>query len=159
MGVASIFLFDANGALNMGLQKRPFLFTDRVPFSWDPAAPPSGRQPGEDGVWCGSGGSSVNGIGGERGGSLWGGDAEGGGGGGGFDGGVPSKKDWGFALERVRNCCFLFPSDFLVSISFAVLFVSVFHLPALAFEVVRHLCRHELRCACPISYYSTVRCV
>lgn len=93
VGVASIFLFDANGALNMGLQKRPFLFTDKVPFSWNPAAPPSGKQPGEDGVWCGSGGSSV-GSGGEGGKRLWGGDA---------GGGVVSKDDWGFALERVRT--------------------------------------------------------
>ncbi|CAN0029761.1 unnamed protein product, partial [Ectocarpus fasciculatus] len=90
VGVASMRFFDSNGSLNMGLQKRPFLFTDRAPFSWDPAAPPSGREPGQDGVWCGSGGG-------------------GGGGGGGDDGvdggrdGILSKDDWGFALERMRE--------------------------------------------------------
>ncbi|CAN0337331.1 unnamed protein product, partial [Ectocarpus fasciculatus] len=91
VGVASMRFFDSNGSLNMGLQKRPFLFTDRAPFSWDPAAPPSGREPGQDGVWCGSGGGG------------------GGGGGGGDDGvdggrdGILSKDDWGFALERMRE--------------------------------------------------------
>lgn len=73
-------LFDVNGALNMGLQKRPFLFTAKAPFSWDPAAPPSGREPGEDGVWCGGGGDNNDGD--ER---------------------ALSKEDLGFALERVRE--------------------------------------------------------
>lgn len=96
VGVASMRLFDANGALNMGLQKRPFLFTAKAPFSWDPAAPPSGREPGEDGVWCGSGGSS-------------GGDNDG-------DERALSKEDLGFALERVRDetfCCSLLESQTL----------------------------------------------
>lgn len=85
VGVASMRFFDANGSLNMGLQKRPFLFTDRAPFSWDPAAPPSGREPGQDGVWCGSGGGDDGGDGGRD--------------------GILSKDDWGFALERVRRVC------------------------------------------------------
>ncbi|CAM9679195.1 unnamed protein product, partial [Ectocarpus sp. 4 AP-2014] len=83
VGVASMRFFDANGSLNMGLQKRPFLFTDRAPFSWDPAAPPSGREPGQDGVWCGSGGGDDGGDGGRD--------------------GILSKGDWGFALERMRE--------------------------------------------------------
>lgn len=95
VGVASMRLFDANGSLHMGLQKRPFLFTDKVPFSWDPAAPPSGRQPGEDGVWCDNGeiGCSGGGGGGNR-------EPEG-------NDGTLSKEDWGFALERVRRALLL----------------------------------------------------
>lgn len=109
VGVASMRLFDANGSLHTGLQKRPFLFTDNVPFSWDPAAPPSGRQPGEDGVWCDVGGD--------------GGDGGSGGGGvhetGGNDGAL-SKEDWGFALERVRRAlgCFSPSVTFFGSLSF-----------------------------------------
>ncbi|CAN0325679.1 unnamed protein product, partial [Ectocarpus sp. 12 AP-2014] len=83
VGVASMRFFDANGSLNMGLQKRPFLFTDRAPFSWDPAAPPSGREPGQDGVWCGSCDGDDGGDGGRD--------------------GILSKDDWGFALERMRE--------------------------------------------------------
>lgn len=69
--------FDANGSLNMGLQKRSFRFTDKIPFSWNPAAPPTGREPGEDGVWC-------SGSWGDR--CL---EAR------------ASREDWGFELERV----------------------------------------------------------
>lgn len=73
--------FDANGSLAMGLQKRQFQFTSKLPFSWDPAAPPSGREPGEDGVWCGvaDGGASGEPC---------------------FDDDIP-KEDWGFRLEQV----------------------------------------------------------
>ena len=98
VGVATMRLFDANGSLHMGLQKRPFLFTDKVPFCWDPAAPPSGRQPGEDGVWCDLGGETG---GGGRGGGGVNHEAEG-------DDGALSREDWGFALERVRRSFSLF---------------------------------------------------
>lgn len=81
MGVASMRFFDSNGSLAMGLQKRPFLFTDKLPFSWNPAAPPSGKEPGEVGVWCD----------GRRG--PWG-DGE-------CSNDNVCKEDWGFRLERV----------------------------------------------------------
>ena len=87
VGVASMRFFDANGSLKMGLQKRPFQFTDKLPFSWDPSAPPSGKQPGEDGVWCGCG------VGSDANDEPWWGDQ--------YSGdGIP-EEDWGFRLERV----------------------------------------------------------
>ncbi|CAM9954479.1 unnamed protein product, partial [Laminaria digitata] len=83
VGVASMRFFDSNGSLAMGLQKRPFLFTDKLPFSWNPAAPPSGKEPGQDGVWCD----------GRRG--PWG-DEE-------CSNDNVCKEDWGFRLERMRE--------------------------------------------------------
>lgn len=83
MGVASMRFFDSNGSLAMGLQKRPFLFTNKLPFSWNPAAPPSGKEPGEDGVWCD----------GRRG--PWGDDE--------CSNDDVCKEDWGFRLERVSS--------------------------------------------------------
>lgn len=81
VGVASMRFFDANGSLAMGLQKRPFQFTYKLPFAWDPAAPPSGKEPGDNGVWCGGrGGSWSDQLSGDE---------------------IP-KEDWGFRLERVR---------------------------------------------------------
>lgn len=94
VGLASTRFFDANGSLAMGLQKRPFKFTTKSAFAWDPAAPPSGKEPGENGIWCWSGG----GDGGGGGGSDQLGCSPNGHG----DGGV-AKEDWGFRLERVRN--------------------------------------------------------
>lgn len=85
MGVASMRFFDENGSLVMGLQKRPFRFTDKMPFSWDPAAPPSGREPEEGGSWYGS--DVVGGV--SRGDRSTEDDAT-------------RKADWGFQLERVR---------------------------------------------------------
>lgn len=95
VGVASMRFFDVNGSLKMGLQKRPFQFTNKLPFSWDPAAPPSGREPGEDGVWFGCGGSN------DAGPDLWDdlySDEE-----------MP-KEDWGFQLERVGVGSFSVPT-------------------------------------------------
>lgn len=86
VGVASMRFFDSNGSLKMGLQKRPFQFTNKLPFSWNPAAPPSGKEPGEDGVWfgCGGGNDPVP--------DQWGDPYS--------DDEMP-KGDWGFQLERV----------------------------------------------------------
>lgn len=88
VGVASMRFFDANGSLVMGLQKRPFEFTDKMPSSWDPAAPPSGREAGENGMWCraASGGEHC------------------------FDEEIP-REDCGFLLERV-SVSFFFSLSF-----------------------------------------------
>lgn len=95
VGVASMRFFDANGSLAMGLQKRPFQFTSKLPFSWDPASPPSGREPGEDGVWCGVAD-----------GDAWDEQC--------FDDNNTPKEDWGFRLEQVReSSCHAPPRTFL----------------------------------------------
>lgn len=90
VGLASMRFFDANGSLAMGLQKRPFKFTTKRAFAWNPAAPPSGREPGESGIWC---------CGGANGGGDHQSDCSANGH---NDDGV-AKEDWGFRLERVRE--------------------------------------------------------
>lgn len=90
VGLASMRFFDANGSLTMGLQKRPFKFTTKRAFAWNPAAPPSGREPGATGIWCYGG---ADGSGNDQSDCSANGRD---------DNGV-AKEDWGFRLERVRD--------------------------------------------------------